>query len=391
MINAIWIDEKALFNLGRGTVIERLVRQLGNVAIGVPEYLIAQLPPLKCHKYVVASEEELHNKIRTHFEREEITSVPCNRVITESGSIDINSAEDLEAARRWVKAEEPKVCYVGQKLYFGKQVPQDAMWMELVHGKGDNWSVLLDIPADLFVFFMPHHVPPEIKRRIKHKMVGVHAEPLPMFINGQYVTSQDRQERLRQLVPAFDFEHLYHHDKTSFPIFEREGIHVKEFISAIDTETYFPQEREKKWDLIFYGRETQHRLDMMLPAKHQFGGRFLHIAHGIDGDELNRLQNMAKIGINCHTEGIPALENRVQTAMASGLFVLSEPLSHNDCFIPGQHFIEFGDANELIHKAQWYLEHEDEREKIAQAGHDFVVKNLAAERKWPRLWEEVLK
>ena len=51
MIYAIWIDEKALFNLGRGTVIERLVKQLENVAIGIPEYLVDQLPPLKCHKY----------------------------------------------------------------------------------------------------------------------------------------------------------------------------------------------------------------------------------------------------------------------------------------------------------------------------------------------------
>ncbi len=385
-MNAIWITD--LFDLGRGTVIERLVRQLDNVVIGVPEHLVNQLPLLKCTKFVVSSEEELHSRMRLYFEREEIVPMPCNRVITESGSIDIVSGEDLETARRWVKAEEPKVCYVGQRLYFGKQVPKDAMWMELVHG--DDWSVLLDIPADLFVFFMPHHVPPDIKRRIKDKMIGIHAEPLPKHINGKYVVSDDIYKRLIELTAAFDFKHLYHHDKTSFPILEREGVHVKEFISAIDTDTYFPEEREKKWDLIFYGRETQHRLGMMLGAKHQFGGRFLHIAHGIDGDELNRLQNMSIIGVNCHTEGIPAIENRLQVMLASGLMVLSEPLSHNDCFIPGQHFIEFHDANELIHKARYYLEHKDEREKIAQAGHDFVVKNLAAKVKWPALFDEVL-
>ncbi len=396
-MNAIWITEQSLLDLGRGTVIERLVRQLGNVTIGVPERLVDQLPPLKCHKYVVASEEELHSRIELYFEGEEIVAIPGNRVITKAGSVDIVSDKDLETARGWVKAEAPKVCYVGQRLYFGKQVPQDAMWMELVHG--DDWNVLLDIPADLFVFFMPHHVPPDIKRRIRGKMVGVHAEPLPKHIGGKYVTSNDIHKRLVELTAAFDFEHLYHHDKVSFPVLEREGAHVKEFISAIDTDTYCPlekvvpfslEEREKKWDLIFYGRETQHRLDMMLPAKHLFGGRFLHIAHGIDGYELNRMQNMAKIGVNTHTEGIPALENRVQVMLASGLFVLSEPLSHNDCFIPGQHFIEFHDANELIHKARYYLEHEDEREKIAQAGHEFVVKNLAAKVKWPALFDEVL-
>ena len=390
MIQAIWVDEKALFDLGRGMVIEHLVRQLENVAIGVPEYLVPQLPPLKCHKYVVSSEEELHNMIRTYFEREEIVSVPCNRVITKSGSVDINSAEDLKLARKWVKEEEPKVCYVGQRLYFGKQVSRDATWLELAVGLDCNWNVLLDVDADLFVFFMPHHLPPNIKRRIKHKMVGVHAEPLPKFIKGEYKSSKDLVQRMIDMTVAFDFEHLYHHDKTSFPILEREGVHVEEFISAIDTETYYPQDLPKKWDLIFYGRETQHRLDMMLPAKHQFGGRFLHMVHGIDGNELNRMQGMSVIGVNCHTEDIPALENRMQVLMASGLFVLSEPLSHNDCFAPGLHFIEFKDANDLIWKAKYYLEHKEEREKIAQAGHEFVVKNLAAERKWPQLAAEVL-
>lgn len=390
MIQAIYLDEKALFNLGRGMVIERLVRQLDNPVIGMPEYLVDQLPPLSCHRFVVSSEEELLGKIRFYFEKEEVETVPCNRVITKSGSVDIASATDLKTAREWVKQEEPKVCYVGQRLYFGKQVSPKETWLELAAGLDCDWNQILRTEADLFVFFMPHHVPPNIKNRIRHKMVGVHAEPLPKFIDGEYKSSQDVHNRLKELIPAFDFKHLYHHDKTSFPIFEREGIHVKEFISAIDTETYYPEEREKKWDLIFYGRETQHRLDTMLPAKHQFGGRFLHIAHGIDDYELNRMQNMSIIGVNCHTEEIPSLENRMQVMMASRLFVLSEPLSHNDCFVPGLHFIEFKDANDLIWKAKYYLEHDDEREKIAQAGYEFVLRNLAASRKWPKLVDEVL-
>lgn len=274
---------------------------------------------------------------------------------------------------------------MGQRLYFGKQVPKDALWLELARGTDCDWSQVLRTEADLFVFFMPHHVPPNIKRQIKHKAVGVHAEPLPKFIGGQYVTSEDIHKRLVDLTVAFDFEHLYHHDKTSFPILEREGVRVKEFISAIDTDTYFPEEREKKWDLIFCGRETQHRLNMMLSAKHQFGARFLHIAHGMDDYELNRAQNMSTIGVNCHTEEIPALENRMQTLMARKLFVLSEPLSHNDFFVPGKHFIEFRDAHELIYKANYYLQHEEEREAIAQAGYELVVNHLAASKKWPRL------
>ena len=398
MINAIWITEQSLLDLGRGTVVERLVRQLDDVAVGVPERLLDQLPPLNCHKYVVESEEELHKKIHTYFgEREEIVSVPGNRVRADEvvqeeqvKEIDIANYHDLEVARELVRAEAPKVVFVGQRLYFGKQVSRDAAWAELAQGVG-NWSSLLNMDADLFIFFMPHHLPVEVKKRLGGIKVGVHAEPLPKHVDGKYLVSEDLYNRLIQMTAAFDFKYLYHHDKTSFPILEREGVRVKEFISAVDTSTYFPETRKKKWVAMFYGRETEHRLNTMMAAKHQLGGKFLHIAHGIDGAELNRFQNMSVIGVNCHTENIPALENRMQVMMASGLFVLSEPLSHNGCFVPGEHFIEYSGANDLVHKIRYYLEHGEERKEVAQAGLNLVRRELAARVKWPQLIDEVMR
>lgn len=289
-----------------------------------------------------------------------------------------------------------KICFVGQSLYFGKQVEHDlddtysVTWMELASNVGD-WADLLKVDADIFIFFMPHQCPLGIRRGLRGKVVGVHAEPLPKFINDKCIISQDIWERLQQLRPAFDIRHFYHHDKTSFPVLEREGVQPKEFISAIATGTYYPQELPKEWDLIFFGRETEHRLNMMLPAKHVFGERFLHIAHGVAGDELNRMMNMSKIGINVHCEkDICAMENRLQTCMACKLLVLSEPLSHDDFFVPGQHFVEFRSADELIQKTKYYLEHEEERNAIAEAGYEFVVKNLSAEIKWSRLIDEVM-
>gem|GEM_PF-6572873 len=397
-MKAIWLTETGLLKIVWQTIIERLIRQLeGPIAIGVPEHLVDQLPLLNCTKFVVSSEQELHDKIGAYFPNEEIQAVLCTQVATKSGPVNIITEKDLEMAREWVKAEGPKVCYVGQRLYFGKQVPKDALWLELANGTDCDWNQILRTDADLFVFFMPQHIPPGIKNKIRNRIIGVHAEPLPKHVNGKYVVSDDIHKRLIDLTAAFDLyvghpdKWLYHHDKTSFPTLEREGIRVREFISAVDTDTYFPEDREKKWDIIFYGRETQHRLNTMMPAKHVFGGRFLHIAHGIDGDELNRLQNMSTIAVNCHTEGIPALENRLQVAMASKLLVLSEPLSHNDFFVPGKHFIEFRSTEELILLAQHFLEHEDEREVIARAGYELVTQKLAAKVAWPNLISEVME
>lgn len=286
-----------------------------------------------------------------------------------------------------------KICFVGQRLYFDKQVDsgvEDAVWLELATGIGD-WNDLLKVGADIFVFFMPHQVPHNIRTRLRGIEVAVHAEPIPKFIDGKYLTSQDIHQRYLDLKPAFNYTHFYHHDKTSFPVLEREGLQPREFISAISTKKYYPMEMEKKWDFIFFGRETQHRLDMLLPAKHLWGGKFLHIAHGVNGAELNTLMNMSKIGINAHCEKLPALENRIQTMLACKLFVMSEPLSHNDFFVPGVHFVEFRDSAELIRVSQHYLEREDEREAIALAGYELVTQNLASHIAWPRLIKEVLE
>ena len=290
-----------------------------------------------------------------------------------------------------------KVCFVGQHFYFGKQVERDldefydVRWMELTRGVTSNWQELLEVEAEIFVFFMPHQVPPEVRDALTGEIVAVHAEPLPKFVRGQYMSSQDLQGRLGALCPGLGaFRHFYHHDKTSFAVLERDGGRAKEFISAIATGTYYPRELPKRWDLIFIGRESSYRLFIMLPAKHIFGGRLLHIAHGIAGEELNWVLNSSVIGINAHIENIPALENRLQTYMACGLLVLSEPLSHNDFFKPGVHFVEFRGREELIEKAAYYLKHVEERQVIAQAGYDLVVSELAAKVKWPKLIDEVL-
>lgn len=291
-----------------------------------------------------------------------------------------------------------KICFVGQDNYFRKQVEADlddlyeVTWKNITFGGVGNWSDLLDVEADVFVFFMPHTVPPQILTQLQGKIVGKHAEPLPKFINGRtYVESIDTLARFQEfMVVAKRFKYLYHHDKTSLPVLEREGIQAKEFISPIAIGTYYPEEQEKIWEAIFLGKDTPWRAYILSLAKHQLCGRFLQSNHGMVGNELRRILNKTKIGINVHTENLPALEDRLQIYMACKLFVLSQPLSHRDFFRPGVHFVEFGNDNDLWNKVQYYLEHENEREAIAQAGYELVTQKLAAKIAWPRLINEVM-
>ena len=51
----------------------------------------------------------------------------------------------------------------------------------------------------------------------------------------------------------------------------------------------------------------------------------------------------------------------------------------------------FKTPEELLEKVDFYLEHEDERELIAQAGHDKVMKSYTYQQKMEKLLEWVEK
>jgi hypothetical protein len=89
---------------------------------------------------------------------------------------------------------------------------------------------------------------------------------------------------------------------------------------------------------LFVGRSTPHREAFLSPLKHDFD--VVHLAHGVTGERLAALMAESHVAVNLHNEPYPTFENRVQTSMAAGLLVLSEPLSPPCGLQPGIDFIE---------------------------------------------------
>lgn len=44
-----------------------------------------------------------------------------------------------------------------------------------------------------------------------------------------------------------------------------------------------------------------------------------------------------------------------------------------DDFVPGEDFVYYESKEDLLQKAAWYLDHEEERKTIAKNGHDKVA------------------
>ena len=88
------------------------------------------------------------------------------------------------------------------------------------------------------------------------------------------------------------------------------------------------------------------------------------------GTEMVKYLNRAKIILNIHAENYLDTETRVFEVIGSGAFLLSEKLSPENPFIPGEHYIEVQNKEEMAKKISYYLKNKKERVAISTNGHE---------------------
>jgi putative sugar O-methyltransferase len=100
------------------------------------------------------------------------------------------------------------------------------------------------------------------------------------------------------------------------------------------------------------------------------------------GEDYSKSLQRGKIVFNQsnHNE----LTRRVFETLACGQFLLTDKLSEDSglykLFTSGEHFVEYSSEEELLEKIKYYLEHEEERQGIAEAGYKAVQEHSAEGR-----------
>ena len=141
------------------------------------------------------------------------------------------------------------------------------------------------------------------------------------------------------------------------------------FLSSVDPETFFPQEREKEFDCVFVGSITPRREAIL----HELSKHFRIEVRRAFGREACDLFNQAKIVLNIHADSFLDTETRVYEVLASGSLLISEALSEENPFRPGVHYVEAASAEDLESAVAYYLNNPAERIGIAQAGYREVI------------------
>ena len=116
--------------------------------------------------------------------------------------------------------------------------------------------------------------------------------------------------------------------------------------------------------------------------------------HGYVQDfyDVVRIFNESKICLNLsnpwHHGTMPQIKGRHFEIPQTGGFQLCTPADDLDSyFIDGEEIVIANSIGELVDKAKYYLEHDDERERIAAAGHQ----RMLDEHQWSHRFEDIFK
>ncbi len=155
---------------------------------------------------------------------------------------------------------------------------------------------------------------------------------------------------------------------------------------AFEPHAYYPMDlATKRYDVCFVGHViSSNRVDALDRLFKEFPNFFYGQRLF---DEASRKFNESKICFNISmTDDI---NMRTYEVMGSKAFLLTNWIPNiEDFFEDGKHLVLYRTLDEMVEKAKYYLAHDDEREKIAQAGYEEVMKKHTMVHRVSRIVEE---
>jgi hypothetical protein len=265
----------------------------------------------------------------------------------------------LPGARTFVRpvigdSEPPlRVAFVGQGAYFGQcslELPSGGLDPAFVDFRAAArseplFASLQALDPDVVLVFRPEIVPEGLLDSLRALTIGYLTEPLPRDGPRQHADLGARMRWLRQ-VDAGNFDRIVSFDPliadtagSLLPVWRSLPIPVSDSL-FMDVRGRGAPPR-----LLFLGRSTEHREELLAPIKRRHS--IVHIGHGLFGPRLGRFLQSADVQINLHNNPYPTFENRICIALAAGHLVISEPLSPRHGLRPGDDYLEADGADAI--------------------------------------------
>jgi hypothetical protein len=246
------------------------------------------------------------------------------------------------------------VAFVGQEAYFRQcslSVSAGGLEPTFVDFReeappGPLLASLARFDPDVVVVFRPEIIPAGLLDSLRAVTIGYITEPLPRSRSSRHPDLKERLRTLREVDPG-NFDRIISFD----PLVAETAGRVLEVWQSlplpVDDGLFMDvPEREQPPRLLFLGRPTEHREQLLELVKRRYP--LVHIGHGVFGPALRRFLERADVQINLHNNPYPTFENRVCIALAAGHLVISEPLSPSHGLVPGRDYLEAYSAQAIL-------------------------------------------
>lgn len=190
-----------------------------------------------------------------------------------------------------------------------------------------------------------------------------------------------------RLNKARRFDHVFCAQKQAVIDFKKEGVDAEWLPHAFEPLAY-PRYNyaNRDYDICFVGHvNSDNRVAFLDRMFKEFPNFFFGQRKFAEASEKF---NKSKVVLNVSMK--QDLNMRVFEAMGSGSFLLTDSVpSLDDLFEDGKHLVLYRSLDEAVDKARYYLKHDSEREKIAQAGYEEVLSKHTIDHRVDRLLKAV--
>jgi hypothetical protein len=288
-----------------------------------------------------------------------------------------------------------RIAFVGQSVFFRQCALElsaeglEPAFLDFRAGAAPEplLARLLELDPDVVLVFRPEIVPPGLFDTLRALTIGYLTEPLPRAGGRRHDDLDTRMWWLEQ-VDAGNFDRVVSFDpliaETAsgvLPVWHSEPIPVADSL-FMDV-----PERARPPRLLFVGRSTEHREQLLAPVKRAYP--IVHIGHGLFGEQLARRLARTDVQLNLHNNPYPTFENRVCIALAAGHLVISEPLSPRHELTPGVDSLEVSTAAELLALVDRLVQEPDAFADVQTAGRR-QAERFRASSVYPRLVRDAL-
>lgn len=293
-------------------------------------------------------------------------------------------------------APDLRIAFVGQSVYFRQcalEQPADGLDPVFLDFRAAAppeplLAKLEELDPDVVLVFRPEIVPPGLFDSLRALTIGYLTEPLPRNGGVDHADLRERMWWLEQ-VDAGNFDRVVSFDPliadtaaSVLPVWRSLPIPVADSL-FMDV-----RERSDPPRLLFVGRSTEHREELLAPIKRSHP--IVHIGHGLFGDRLARFLERADVQLNLHNNPYPSFENRVCIALAAGHLVISEPLSPRHGLEPGRDYLDFEGAGQLLELLEQLARDPDAYLDVQRAGRE-KAESFRASRVYPQLLREAIE